>query len=263
MNQCIFCDAVEFLNTQLTITIDNGTKVVVKICDTHAEDATVKLARAAYLDKKLKIDEVIAQAKALGLYVSESNGLTIAQQHKSDTHESFEKNDPKIIVKAPAPPAPVVSAPAIDKSIAVPTSKLDRGVVSVGGNAGGVPVQQLHSHDYNSLSDKLPPGTRDGYAEMTMVEGRGGQPIAIPQRRVDGTGTTRITVVKSDDNALQSRFKNMAHDSMRDGGPDFGKGGYQDAQRTCPLCRGNTIIKQNKLDITCPKCNGSGQISVY
>lgn len=253
LNQCIFCDAVTNLNTSFTISVDDN-KVVVRICDAHAEEATVKSAREAYLEKRKAIDALLAQAKALGLQLAEQpSGLVVAtkpQQQPQQHPQQLDESDLPI--------------PEGDNIIS--TTKLDRAKFqSVGGVvSNGIQVQSHRTIDSSTLSDKLPDGALDGYAEMAVVEGRGGQPLAIPQRRVDKTGVTRITVSKSTDAALQERFKKMAGDTMGDRTPDFAKAGYQNTQKSCPMCKGACILKQGKgKEIMCPKCNGSGLISVY
>jgi len=251
LNQCIFCDATTDLNTSLTITLEDGSKVAVRICDVHAEDATVKSAREAYLEKRKKIDELLAQARSLGLQLSESpSGLVVATQ----------KPEPRVMQVQPTAEA----AEALEGPNVVSTSKLDgRKFQSVGGTADGVAVSSHAPLDTSSLIDQLPEGALDGQAEMTVVEGRGGQPLAIPQRRIDKTGTTRISIKKSTDAALQDRFKKMAADTMGDRTPDFARSGYQNTQRPCPLCKGACVVKQGRQEVPCPKCNGSGIISIY
>jgi hypothetical protein len=245
-NQCVFCDKANNLNTQMTITID-GISIDVKICDDHAEDATVKSVKEAYSVKKKKIDDVIAQAKALGLNISESGGLVLASTPAP---------------KTPAKPA-IVEEMDVNSPDVIPTSKLKSVVQTTGGDVAGMAIAGHSSFDVNSLSEKLPSEMLQGHAEMALVEGRSGQPLAIPKTRIDGTGTTRITIQKSDDATLQNRFKKMATDSMNGNTPDFANAGYNNTTKTCPICRGQSTIKQNKKNILCPKCNGSGIISIY
>lgn len=246
-NQCVFCDSATNLNTQMTITMD-GISIDVKICDNHAEEATVKSVKEAYSIKKKKIDEVIAQARALGLNISETGGLIVASSPASQSQ-----------------PTPTVKVDEIDVNSpdVIPTSKLKNVVQTTGGDVGGLAIAGHSSFDVSSLSEKLPDSVLQGHAEMALVEGRQGQPLAIPKTRIDGTGTTRITIQKSDDANLQSRFKKMASDSMNGNTPDFANAGYNNTTKTCPICRGQSTIKQNKKNILCPKCNGSGIISIY
>ena len=247
-NQCVFCDSATNLNTQMTITID-GISIDVKICDIHAEDATVKSVKEAYSVKKKKIDEVIAQARALGLNISETGGLVVASAPIAKTQQ-------------PAP-QPRIDEIDVNSPDVIHTSKLKSVVQTTGGDVGGMAIAGHSSFDVNSLSEKLPDSVLQGHAEMALVEGRSGQPLAIPKTRIDGTGTTRITIQKSDDANLQSRFKKMASDSMNGNTPDFANAGYNNTTKTCPICRGQSTIKQNKKSMLCPKCNGSGIISIY
>lgn len=250
-NVCVFCSSSSDLNTDLRITLDNGTSVVVKICDVHAEDATVKSARAAYQEKMLKFEELLAQAKMLGFEISSSNGLMVAREPEQRPLQQPQQHQ----------------QPQIDKNNknVIPTKLLDnaREFKTVGGNVnsavGNIPVAGNTKIDRNILQDKLPEAILEGHAEMAIMEGRCGQPIAIPQRRIDGTGITNITIVKSDDAALQRRFKSMAQDSMNANGQDSAYGSL----RTCGMCNGSGTLRQRNGDITCPKCHGNGNISIY
>ncbi len=254
LNQCIYCESNNNLNTEFAITLDDSSKVQVKICDKHAEEASVKTAKEAYMKKKTLIDELLSKAKALGLELSTtSSGFTTVSSPKQtpkqnitniETVDTLTEEDPNV----------------------VKTSMLDkqRSFRSVGGDAGGTMVSAHHSIDLSSLEDKLPDALRDGYAQLAIMEGRAGQPITVPQKRIDGTGTTRITIKKSEnDDKLQSRFKKMAQDSMHDNIPDFARAGYKDTTRPCPICRGSGLISQQRQQSPCPKCNGSGMISIY
>lgn len=255
MTQCIFCETDKDLNTEFAITLDDGSKVKVKICDKHAEEATVKSAKEAYVKKKNMLDELISKAKALGFDLNVSaGGLTTLTAPKTTQPAA-----PLL------PPTPGMDIDVNDSNV-VKTSLIDksRGFQSVGGDAGGTQVSSHSSLDINSLSDKLPESLREGFAQLAVMEGRAGQPITVPHKRVDGTGTTRIIIRKSEnDDKLQSRFKKMAQDSMTDNTPDFARAGYQNTTRSCPICKGTGIIIQQKSQNSCPKCNGSGMISIY
>ena len=254
MSTCVYCGVSENLNTTLQITLDNGEKVTVAICDEHAEEATIKSARVAYTNKQKQIDDFLAQAKALGLNISINTGNNLS------------------VVQAPVQQAPVQQAPQyapqqvsqaqpiLEGDDVVSTDFIDNKMMrSVGG--GG--VESFSSFQAGSSKDKLDPSLLRGRAKITMMEGREGIPIAIPERRVDGTGTTRIKISKREnDQNLQNRFKRMAEDSIRDRSPDF-KSGYRDSMKSCPLCHESGSIRNMNQDIVCPKCQGSGVISVY
>lgn len=259
MSKCIFCETTDNLNTQLSIALDDGSKITVDICEQHAEDATVKTARAAYLTRRKRAEELMAELKALGYAVS-------------DTPTKL------IVATAPVPEQKTRTNQAAsqvtdeDVSQMIPTEMIDSrtGMVSVGGNTTHGSVSSYNSHDVN-LTGMSPEerasvvAARKGKAKLVMVEGRDGVPIAIPEKRVDGMGTTVIKISKKeDDGKLQDRFKKMADDSIRhDRCPDFATAGYKNAQHNCPICNGQCTIVNNKQRILCPKCNGVGSISTY
>lgn len=266
MTQCVFCEAITTLNTQMTVSLEDGTKATAHICDAHAEDATPKTVRAAYVAKQQKAEALIAQLKAMGYAV---NGL---EQSKSglviptmDKPKPATRAAPIILEAATADDLvgdDVVSTDLLD-------SKSSKGMLSSSqvGNMGGQQVQVAGhaSHDLSSVARGLPPEVRKGKAKLVVTEGREGQALVIPEKRVDGMGTTRIKITKKEnDNSLQGRFKKMAADSVHhDKCPNFARAGYQNTQSTCPICRGDCIIKQAGKEVSCPKCNGSGVVSVY
>lgn len=253
MNQCIFCGSTENLNTQFTVTVDDK-KVTIDICDEHADEATPKSAKSAYLKRQEEIQKVIEQAKALGLDIKENPaGMTIIE-HNEQTSQVPQKK----VQSQPIPAKNVNQTNPQDDPDTIPTEKLDshRGMRSVGGSTSFGNVESYSSMDPNILTDKLPQDVRKGKVKMAVVEGRGHQPLIVPQIRRDGTGTTQISIRQSEtDRTLQERFKNMAERSLN----EFSGTSAADMLRDCPLCRGDGFIK----DDVCPKCHGSGAISIY
>jgi len=260
MNQCVYCDKTTDLNTQLTITIDND-KVSVNICDEHAEEATIKSAREAYLAKQQKINDFLAQAKALGISVQDGPGGVVLAKGPPSSQPSPPPSQPSQQIQ--------VNLDDMTGDDVMDTSKLDnsRAIHSVGGSTEMGSVTSHSSHNVSGQHDVLPQEVRQGKAKMEMMEGREGIPLAIPAKRVDGTGTTLIRLTKiENDNRLQRRFKTMASDTMREFGakvPDFARSGYQNTTSNCSFCNGQGYVKHGKGDIECPKCHGSGLLSTY
>ncbi len=259
MNVCVFCGSSITLNTQLAITLDDGIKVVVPICDIHAEDATIKTARVAYLEHQAKVEAVLQAAKALGINVDNfhRNGSLLVP---APIQQPAQRQDQQ-------PQVPLVEE--LSGEGVISTSVLDsaKGMQSVGGNTEHGAVPSYSSHSLGSVQSQLPPDALKGKAKMVMVEGRTGMQIAIPETRIDGTGTTHIKIIKrEDDSRLQHRFKRMASESMQDRPPNFAREGYQNSQAECPICRGTCGVRQNvggvMKNTTCPKCNGAGFISL-
>ena len=260
LDNCIICGSAKDLNTDLTIMVDDEDtgqdtigkiKVRLQVCDLHAEDTTPKMAREKYQDKKLEIDKVIAQAKALGLEINiptPGNKIAIATKvHVPAT-------------STPATPATLQQfesgfiAELDDSENVLDTAKIDsvaQSVQGVGGNVSGSAPIQSHT-PMTPGKDKLDPIYLEGKALMGLAEGRGGQPVAIPRIRQDGTGTTRISVNQGDgDLTLQRRFKSMAGHADA---PQQGAYGTQ-----CTFCHGEGKIAISKTDTeSCPKCSGSG-----
>ena len=248
---CVYCNSADNLNTSFNITIDDGTKVVVFICDEHAEEASVKTAKEAYLVKKTQIDALLAQAAALGLKLVEGgNGLAVFQN------------------EAPAKEKPLLKPQTTKKEVIIeddgdyiPTDIVDRKQIAmptIVSNSAG--AESYAPSDLNAIRSELPEGALKGQAKIGVFEGRQGVPIALVRQRRDGLGTTNVQIIKKEnDQTLQERFKRMA--SMEDT-PDFAKSGYHKSFTDCGLCRGTGNIRNGKSMVICPKCQGSGIINL-
>lgn len=255
---CIYCGKATDLNTQLGLSLEDGSKVVVDICDEHAEDASVKTARTKYLEKQDRISAFLEQAKALGIEIQipSAGGLIIAKQQPTRQTIAQPVAQPSI------DDVPLIIGQEEQEEGWVSASKIDaadrKGMRSVGGTTQLGGVQSHSSHIVGGQKDILPDSVRQGKVKMAVTEGRAGTQITVPQKRVDGTGTTRIRIVKKEnDDTLQRRFKNMASDSKQDRQPDF-RNGYEETSRTCPICRGDCVVNGQE----CPKCDGMGSISI-
>lgn len=266
MVRCIYCESEKDLNTQLIVTLENGTKATVDICDKHAEEATIKSAREAYQANQDKIAAFLEQAKELGLEVQEgASGLVIVKPEPAPVEfiiEPVPEAQPVMVEQPINPKAGLTKDERDDGWVDTDVVDSQKGMQSVGGSTSMGAVQTHASHVVGGQKDVLPNNARRGKVKMQLAEGRGGQPIAIPEKRIDGTGTTRIKIQqKVDDHALQRRFKDMATESRSSednrAGVDF-RNSYQDTTRQCPICRGDCVI--NSAD--CPKCDGMGTITI-
>jgi len=266
-NKCVYCNVADNLNTTFTITLDDGNRVAVYICDEHAEDATVKSAKAKYLEKKTEIDDFIARAKELGLQVNEPT-----QPGKIATASVIQQPTPQQQAPQPkqAPPQDVIDD---GTGMVVDSSEFDvrsrRGVIGTGGALNGVhTAEQYQNIDLSQVrrenKEALPPEAFRGKVKVEAVEGRTGQILNIPSQRVDGTGTTTIRIAKTTSDAdLQRRTKQMARDTIDDKHPGYGPHGLgYERSTTCPLCKGKCSVYHNRQWIECPKCGGIGEIQV-
>jgi len=259
----------------MTITVDD-VKITVDICDEHAETATLKSVKEAYATKKTKIDELMAQAKALGLtFTSMQQQGSLIVPVSAPAPETKQTVQPNIQrVAQPTPVAqPALTVDNLDSDEFISASIVDsrQGMVSVGGETkyGHIPGHSsINAQTLSEDTAKISQKTINGKVKMALFQGRNGSPLALPETRVDGLGTTRLKVANVDtDSKLQSRFKRMVQDSAMDRAPDFTYRGYEDAQVTCTLCRGTQTIKTSSggrvSHVMCPKCNGAGTISKY
>ena len=217
-----------------------------------------------YLERKKQIEELLAQAKALGLDVTALNNSSnqvkpkqpAAINDKQTNNNGLQPEGKEITKESKAKIINQSSQNTESDKDWISTEKYENVQQSGFTSVGGQGAQSYSSYKVSGQQDTLDSELLEGKVKMDVVEGRGGQPLPIPSKRVDGTGTTTIRVVKSEnDQSLQRRFKDMASQEHQ---PDF-RHGYNDATRTCPICRGDCSV--NGKD--CPKCKGSGLISVY
>jgi hypothetical protein len=220
----------------------NDQKITIYLCDEHAENTTVKTAKDKYIERQNKINDLMEQAKKLG--------LDLTTQHTEAAKP--EKRTERKVSNADVPQTETEGERWIS------TSKFEdveeRGSSSVGGQG----AQSYTNYKPSQLTDTLDDNLRDGKVKIGIIEGRDGSPVPIPLERIDGTGTTSIRIVKTEtDQTLQKRFKAMANMGLTDDQPDFRRG-YTESTRDCPICRGDCFVNGK----TCPKCNGSGLISL-
>lgn len=252
IDTCIICGSSDNLNTTMTILVDDQ-KIDVKLCQEHSDDVTPRQAREAYAKKKEEIDEILAKAKQFGLELAPSSGKIATFNKQPAPAPAIEDNKP----------VPELNGELLDTAIV--DAVLERKVQGIGGTVssdyGSQVLQANNAYDIGNFgTDKLPAEVRRGKVKMAIAEGRCGQPMAIPEVRRDGTGTTVLRVVKGGGDAeLQRRFKSHAGSVDSDGANThaFSSGGY--AVRDCPFCRGEGRIKigEDKYQ-ECPKCDGSG-----
>jgi len=262
--RCVFSGDTNpsVLNTSMNIKLDDGQVVEVWVSDAHADSATPKLVKEAYLktrdSNKKEIDELMARAAALGLHLM-APGATAPG------------------VAAPAP-APVQSNPAsrvVSESMApaTPGNRIIDGRAAdarsiaprVEGVASGLGASVSGAgHEY-SIASKDKPSTdlkAGEKAEIGFIKGRLGADVAVPVRRVGKTGETLVAVVDTGgDPELQRRFKMLKEQGNNPNGPhDFIRGGYQVRTISCGLCRGSGKVMGGKK--VCPKCGGCGTVDV-
>ena len=258
LTKCIFCENSTNLNTRLSINLEDNTKVDVLICDEHAEDATIKTARAAYVSRKTQIEAFLEQAKAFG--------ITLAPAHNGIITATGASGSLNIATQATQGNIPVfdnVQPVLMEDEETINSDKLDRagrkGMVSVGGNVPGFGSIPGHrSHDLDDIRQAIPAEAFKGRAKLEQTHDRAGRAINIQAQRVDGLGSTNVKVKQSmTDHDFQRRFKNMADMTRSDRHQGFAEN-YD--FRECPVCHGSAIVKNLGQEIQCPKCNGSGVI---
>jgi hypothetical protein len=256
---CYLCNSPVDDNTHIILPIDNGKHIDIYLCEEHSDTSLRKL-KERYSQKLVELDDLIKKAKELGFDI--------------DMKSLNDQNKPKILVataneenskgKAETAISPRANFDSYSDEDMISTEFIDKKTMrSVGGSTDMAQVSSYQSYDIGSMADKLPENIRAGRVKMAMMEGRAGQPIAIPQKRQDGLGETHIAIIKSEnDDKLQTRFKKMASDSVRDRQANFSQSGYTETTRNCPICNGGGTVKQGKNLASCPKCGGAGMISI-
>ena len=256
---CYLCNSPVDDNTHIILPIDNGQHIDIYLCEEHSDTSLRKL-KEKHSQKLAELDDLIKKAKELGFDI-DINSLNDRNKPKillATTNEEKAKEN----ARTTNAPRTHFDNPGDEDMIS--TDLIDNKTMrSVGGSTDMAQVSSYQSYDIGSTADKLPENIRAGRVKMAMMEGRGGQPIAIPQKRQDGLGETHIAIIKTEnDDKMQARFKKMASDSVRDRQANFSQSGYTETTRNCPICSGGGTVKQGKLVASCPKCGGAGMISI-
>lgn len=265
--KCFVCSKDAPKDSMVIIQMEDGHKAEIYLCDEHADNSLKKL-KEMYTKKKIDLDALINQAKELGYNIDLINPSQAASKSIIIATEKPPEVSPlKAVEKQAAMPAEskmIKESTKEDSEGMIATEIIDKKTMkSVGGSTDMGMVSAYQSYDFNNLGDKLPENARQGKVKMVMAEGRGGQPIAIPQKRMDGLGETHIMINKAEnDDRLQARFKKMAQDSIQDKHANFAQNGYADTTRACPFCKGSGLVRNGKIEGSCPKCGGAGMISI-
>lgn len=261
--QCVVCESTNNLNTEMTIKLDDGSRVQVDLCDLH-EDLNARQAKEAFLARQEKINALLENLKALGVNlnigpaVQTQSGLIVPMPQPTAPTPA-----PAQVPQAPRQPSQSITVEelASEDDMIVDTSLVDGRVIkSVGGSTEFGTVASHSSVTTAGLKDRLPEEVLQGKVALSIVEGRSGVPIQIPTKRVDGTGVMTVRVQKTTDAELQDRFKKLGNESRQDGGADF-RNGYEVRETMCPVCRGACKVKNAGKLIDCPKCGGDGFIT--
>jgi hypothetical protein len=142
-------------------------------------------------------------------------------------------------------------------------ARRERTIVSSGGVVGQQRIEGNSSLDMKDIREMLGDEVLQGKVRMEMIEKQSGGVVAIPTKKVNGLGTTRINVVQITDQDLQRRFKNIAEQSKSDNGWNqmrhLGKDGIHITN--CPICRGDGTTRNAGKEMVCPKCHGRGIIN--
>lgn len=272
---CIYCNTGEIqcsgsLDTSLTISLD-GDKVVVKVCEAHADDASVKTAKEQYLAKKVEFDQFLAQAAKLGISLGQSSsGLVLAtapeEPIRIKTQQSPQPQQAPQRRQAPQRDPTIINEDddknfidlAKAESISINPRVTAKGDTSSAGQARG-------RYSLNETKQQLAQSMGEavtGKVKLARAPGRRGAPVLIPVTTVDSTGTTNIRLANNlQDNDFQRRFKDMAENSINGGTVHFANGYNTDTgAMECPLCNGTSEVRDRGMMIRCPKCDGAGVI---
>lgn len=263
MGTCIYCGAKDNLVAQLTLTIDDGSKVSVDVCADHADDATIRTAKQKYMERMGEINDLLQRAKALGLELAPqptASGLLLVQSTGKNSAAVNEAANE--VMRGRRPVQELVDDPEmLDADIVERRER--RAMVSRGGQAGAHTVESHQSIDMTDVQEQLGSDVLRGKVKMEIVEKQSGAAVAIPTKKINGLGTTTIRVVQTTDQEMQRRFKTIAEQSKSPMGWDMmrhlGKEGVEIVN--CPICRGDGVTRNAGKEVVCPKCKGKGMLN--
>lgn len=265
-NTCVYCGSMDNLNTTLSITIDD-VKHTVYVCDTHAEDASIKTAKIELVKRLADIEELKMKARALGLDITglsptpTAGGLIIPQTPQQMRAQAVQQV-PQTQQVVQSPPQHEQADHGVVAEGAVRSRLFDAKykelVPSVVAASSGIqPPQRAHNINIKEVDRSL----LEGVVVPDVVNGRCGMPVVIPALRKDGMGTTTIKTVTMTTQDMDNRFKDIALRSRDDNDASvqaYREIGYQ--TMICPLCRGSGVVRNRGREETCPKCKGECEI---
>jgi hypothetical protein len=216
---CVYCRTTSDLNTELTITLENGERCKVYVCDVHAEDATIKSAREAYLKNQRDINELLQRLKELE-FSPEPTATPAKLQIIKKVHEPTIESEPleeAIDVEAyqTSPDQTFVDAMEFEAKTKAGTVAAPSGGVneSIHGSLAGADADALAK-----VRGQIPESAIRGFVKPEVVAIRGGnQQVVIPAEKVDGFGTLSIRITPGISDAdIQKKFKQAAARSIED-----------------------------------------------
>lgn len=270
-NKCICCESTNNLKTSMVVTIDDKQYDVV-LCDEHAEDTTLKTVKELVKKKINDYENLLKQMKEFGIDIAEpskGNNIVVASDGFGKDDSRLEVEESKLI------PILDVSNKNLIKQRSIPQTKWSvSGVAS--GDSGAVKIESRETIDaQKTILEVINKGKISGRigkdsniklptiidVESQGVQSSNGQQMVISKVVKDNQGgVTKIAVIDTGgDKKLQDRFKNACQNSIHKSPFDYKGRGY--ALRGCNACDGTGFSKLNSE--ICPKCKGTGSVSVY
>lgn len=220
---CVLSGVKDNLNTKMDIEY-NGKIYKVAVCDQLSEEASIRSIKNKLTDYAIEIDNLIARANELGLYVS----LTPPQQQRQQRMEQ---------------PLAAVSPTQADKPTKDCLACKGDGKVKVAGKDG---VQESNCKKCNGTGTRFVPPKQ--VAVKVVDENGREQQLEFDSGAADSADG--ISIVQTSD-------KQIANKHSVD--QSYGNG-Y--AVKDCSPCRGTGKVRMSGRngvqEIPCKKCNGTG-----
>lgn len=247
-------------------------RVTVSICDEHADSASPKTAKEAYLKIKDEFEKLKSIAAAFGCdlvqHQTAPNKLAIATQQPlvkpaiANEVPAAQRDLPPGQVPGPlsgrlaTPTPPPADGQYLDSQAAADILRRHQGNIRVSAEAKAMAyLQQEAPIDQSTLAESAGDALR-GKTKLAKFRGRIGTELVLPTKIINGLGITNIAVVNHMSSSdYERRFKDMAKDSIADN-LDRYKDGYHTV--TCPACDGKCMVSDRGVDMVCPRCSGSG-----
>jgi hypothetical protein len=248
-NKCLVCSTTEKLNTTMKVKVDE-VEHEIAVCDEHAEDMTMKIAKELIKKKIEEYENFKKMASEFGVEIKEQkSGVLVASRPDQPAPTMPADVAVKLPPGSSGPPQP---GQRVIKAIPKHNINISGSLPGINPSSMAQTVAETARARGRIKGDVTVPVIEE--VELQTVPGRQGLPMTLQKKVTDSSGTTEVRIVETSNEELTKRSK-VLENQARQGDPNahlFIRG-YD--LKDCNLCRGSGKTTNGQV---CPKCKGKG-----